>query len=42
MADLIEERTGARMHPSMPIAEARAICDRLARPLRVAAGAPGG
>jgi lysyl-tRNA synthetase len=28
MADLIEERTGARMHPSMPIADARAICDR--------------
>ena len=28
MAELIEERTGARMHPSMPIGEARAICDR--------------
>jgi lysyl-tRNA synthetase class 2 len=26
MADLIEERTGARMHPSMPIADARTIC----------------
>nr|MDQ6915304.1 lysine--tRNA ligase [Actinomycetota bacterium] len=29
MADLIDERNGARMHPSMPIAQARAICDRL-------------
>ncbi|MDX6648891.1 MAG: lysyl-tRNA synthetase, class [Solirubrobacteraceae bacterium] len=29
MADLIEEVTGARMHPSMDLSEARAICDRL-------------
>jgi lysyl-tRNA synthetase, class II len=29
MADLVEEHAGVRMHPSMPIAEARAICDRL-------------
>ena len=29
MADLIEEQTGAKMHPAMPIEEARAICDRL-------------
>jgi lysyl-tRNA synthetase len=29
MADLIEELTGARMHPTMPIDEARAICDRV-------------
>ncbi len=29
MADLIEEQTGERMHPSMDIAGARAICDRL-------------
>ncbi|HVE68513.1 MAG TPA: lysine--tRNA ligase [Solirubrobacteraceae bacterium] len=29
MADLIEEQTGARMHPSMPVDEARAIADRL-------------
>jgi lysyl-tRNA synthetase, class II len=29
MADLIEQRTGARMHPSMPIAQAREICDRV-------------
>jgi lysyl-tRNA synthetase, class II len=28
MADLIFEHTGERMHPSMPLAEARAICDR--------------
>jgi len=29
MADLIKETTGETMHPSMPIEEARAICDRL-------------
>jgi len=29
MADLVEEHAGVRMHPSMPIEEARAICDRL-------------
>jgi lysyl-tRNA synthetase, class II len=29
MADLIEERHGVRMHPSMPLEEARAIADRL-------------
>jgi lysyl-tRNA synthetase, class II len=29
MADLIEEVNGVRMHPSMPIEEARAVCDRL-------------
>jgi lysyl-tRNA synthetase class 2 len=28
MADLIAEHTGERMHPSMPIGDARAICDR--------------
>ena len=32
MADLIAERTGERMHPAMPVADARAICDRLAVP----------
>jgi lysyl-tRNA synthetase, class II len=32
MAELIAERTGATMHPSMPLHEARAICDRLAVP----------
>jgi lysyl-tRNA synthetase, class II len=32
MADLIEEVDGVRMHPSMPIDEARAICDRLKVP----------
>ena len=29
MADLIKETTGETMHPTMPIEEARAICDRL-------------
>ncbi len=28
MADLIKEVTGETMHPSMPVEEARAICDR--------------
>jgi lysyl-tRNA synthetase class 2 len=32
MADLIERRHGVRMHPSMPVHEARAICDRLRVP----------
>jgi lysyl-tRNA synthetase, class II len=27
MAGLVEEHTGAKMHPSMPVEEARAICD---------------
>ncbi len=29
MADLVKEVTGETMHPSMPIEDARAICDRL-------------
>lgn len=29
MADLVKEVTGETMHPSMPVEEARAICDRL-------------
>ena len=29
MADLVDEHAGVRMHPTMPIEEARAICDRL-------------
>ena len=29
MADLIKETTGETMHPSMPVDEARVICDRL-------------
>ena len=29
MADLIAEHAGERMHPAMPIGDARAICDRL-------------
>jgi lysyl-tRNA synthetase class 2 len=32
MADLIEEVHSVRMHPSMPLEEARAICDRLGVP----------
>jgi lysyl-tRNA synthetase, class II len=32
MADLIEELHSVRMHPSMPLEEARAICDRLGVP----------
>jgi lysyl-tRNA synthetase, class II len=39
MADLIEERDGVRMHPSMPIAEARAACDRLGVPYESGWGA---
>ena len=42
MADLIEEQTGEKMHPSMPIEEARAICDRLGDRTTRRAGAPGG
>lgn len=29
MADLVKEVTGETMHPSMPVEDARAICDRL-------------
>jgi lysyl-tRNA synthetase class 2 len=32
MADLVHEHAGVRMHPAMPIEEARAICDRLGIP----------
>ena len=39
MADLIEEVNGARMHPSMPIEEARAICDRVGVPYESGWGA---
>jgi lysyl-tRNA synthetase, class II len=39
MADLIEEVNGVRMHPSMPIEEARAICDRLKVPYESGWGA---
>jgi lysyl-tRNA synthetase, class II len=39
MADLIEEHTGERMHPAMAIADARAICDRLAVPYESGWGA---
>ena len=42
MADLIAEVNGVKMHPSMDLEEARAICDRLHVPLRVVAGAPAG
>jgi lysyl-tRNA synthetase len=38
-ADLIERKTGARMHPDMPIDEARAILDRLRIPHRASWGA---
>ena len=41
MADLIEEVNGVRMHPSMPIDEARAICDRLKVPYESGWGAGG-
>ena len=37
--DLIEQRTGERMHPSMPIGQARAICDRLAIPYKASENA---
>jgi lysyl-tRNA synthetase, class II len=39
MADLIEEVNGVRMHPSMAIDEARAICDRLKVPYESGWGA---
>jgi lysyl-tRNA synthetase class 2 len=39
MADLIEEVNGVRMHPSMPVEEARAICDRLGVPYESGWGA---
>src|SRR5215208_1993715 len=39
MADLIEEVNGVRMHPSTPIEEARAICDRLKVPYESGWGA---
>jgi lysyl-tRNA synthetase, class II len=39
MADLIEEVNGVRMHPSMPIDEARAICDRFNVPYESGWGA---
>src|SRR5215213_1582645 len=32
MAELIEEVHGVRMHPSMPLEEARAVCDRFGVP----------
>src|SRR5918998_209313 len=39
MMDLIEEVNGVRMHPSMPIEEARSICDRLKVPYESGWGA---
>jgi lysyl-tRNA synthetase, class II len=39
MADLIAEHTGEHMHPAMPVADARAICDRLAVPYESSWGA---
>jgi lysyl-tRNA synthetase class 2 len=39
MADLIEEVDGVRMHPSMPIEEARDICDRFHVPYESGWGA---
>jgi lysyl-tRNA synthetase len=39
MADLIEEVNGVRMHPSMPLDETRAICDRLKVPYESGWGA---
>jgi lysyl-tRNA synthetase, class II len=39
MADLIEQQTGARMHPSMPVEEARAICDKHGVPYEASWGA---
>ena len=41
-ADMIAEKTGATMHPGMPIDEARAVLDRLRHPLRARAGARAG
>ena len=39
MADLVHEHAGVRMHPAMPIEEARAICDRLGIPYQDGWGA---
>ena len=39
MADLIEEVNGVRMHPAMPIEEARAVCDRFGVPYESGWGA---
>jgi lysyl-tRNA synthetase class 2 len=39
MAELISEHAGVRMHPSMPLEEARAIADRLGIPVESAWGA---
>ena len=39
MADLVHEHAGVRMHPAMPIEEARAICDRLGIPYQAGWGA---
>ena len=41
MAELIEENAGVKMHPSMPIAEAREIADALRRRRGSTSGAPG-
>jgi lysyl-tRNA synthetase class 2 len=38
MLDLIEEHTGARVHPSLPVAELEAVCDRLDVPHEVGWG----
>jgi lysyl-tRNA synthetase len=38
-ADMIEEKTGARMHPAMPVDEARAVLDRLHIPYEGSWGA---
>jgi lysyl-tRNA synthetase, class II len=39
MGDLIAEQTGERMHPTMAVGDARAICDRLAVPYESGWGA---
>ena len=41
-ADMIAEKTGATMHPDMPIDEARAVLDRLGHRVGERAGAPAG
>ena len=41
MADLIDQVHGVRMHPSMALEEARAICDRLGVPSPTASTGPG-
>jgi lysyl-tRNA synthetase class 2 len=38
-ADLIEQKTGARMHPEMELAQARAVLDRLGIPYQAGWGA---